>query len=322
MSTIILCVFARFSRFSSNFAVYYIHFYCICAVILAFSIIFILERALLTFIERRFNIQTINETKEHCVAVMIPIERRKKILDLLVKKQSVRVSDLSEEFDVSEATIRRDLDVMEQEGLLEKYHGGAVIGHHLTIEPLYDQKQTSFYPEKHKIGSLGATLIQDGETVFIGAGTTTLQIFPNLTNLGVQIITTNIGFITEKQTQGIQVTLTGGNYRHKSHSLIGPASILSLQHYHASKCFIGTDGISLKHGLTTPLVEEAMLLKTMLERTHGMKILLADHSKFGVVSSVKVCSVGDIDVIVSDSALNPAYIQDLESMGIKVLIAG
>lgn len=255
------------------------------------------------------------------MSLLMPIQRRKQILDILVKQQSIRVSDLCDAFNVSEVTIRRDLEFMEQEGLLERCHGGAVIGHHLATEPLFTQKQTSYLDAKQKIGALAATLIQDGETVFISAGTTTLQIFQNLSSKELQIVTTNIGAVTEMRSQGIETTLTGGNYRKKSHSLSGPASLLTLQYYHASKCFIGIDGISTKHGLTTPLVEEAMVLRTMMERTHGMKILLTDHSKFGVVASVKVCNINEVDVIITDGLLNPSYKQDLESMGVKVLIA-
>ena len=252
---------------------------------------------------------------------LIPIQRRRQILDILVDKQSVRVSDLSETLKVSEVTIRRDLEILEQEGLLERCHGGAVIGHHLTIEPLFSQKQTSFLDQKRKIGALAASLIEEGETVFVGSGTTTLSIFQNLNHSELQIVTTNIGAVTETRMHGVQVTLTGGNYRSKSHALLGPASILTLQYYLASKCFIGADGISTKHGLTTPLVEEAMVLKTMLERTHGMRILVTDHSKFGVVAAVKLCNVKEIDVIITDSELNPSYKQDLESLGVKVLLA-
>jgi len=251
----------------------------------------------------------------------MPIERRKQILDMLTKQQSVRVRDLCIIFKVSEVTIRRDLESMEQDGLLERCHGGAVIGRHMITEPLFIQKQTSYLTAKQKIGALAATLIQEGETVFIGSGTTTLQIFQNLSCQELQIITTNIGAVTEARSQSMGTTLTGGNYREKSHSLLGPAALLTLQYYHANKCFIGTDGISPKHGLTTPLVEEATVLRMMLERTHGTKILLTDHSKFGVVASAKICTISEIDVIITDELLAPSYKQELESMGVQVLIA-
>lgn len=252
---------------------------------------------------------------------LIPIERRKRILDILVREQSARVNDLSDALGVSEVTIRRDLEMLENEGLLERCYGGAIIGHHLRTEPLYSQKRTTFQDEKGRIGALSASLVEDGETIFVGAGTTTLEIFSNLAGKNLQIITTNLGVITEGRIPGIEVTLTGGNYREQAHSLLGPDTILSLQHYHASKCFIGTDGITIKQGLTTPNVAEALVLRTMLERTRGPKILMTDHSKFGLVASATSCMINEIDIIVTDDGLDQGYQAELGALGVEVLLA-
>lgn len=242
-------------------------------------------------------------------------------MDLLIEKESVRVSDLSGDFQVSEATIRRDLEALEQQGLLERCHGGAIVGNRIAKESHYAQKQTTFLQAKERIGALAATLVDDDETVIVGAGTTTLQLLKNLSEKRVQIITPNVGWITECRESVATVTLTGGHYRTKSHSLLGPAALLTLQYYNADRCVLGTDGVSMKHGLTTPTEEEAMLLKTILERTRGKAIVLADHSKFGSVASVKWADIGDIDILVTDSLVDANYTRDLESLGVQVIVA-
>lgn len=252
---------------------------------------------------------------------LVPNERRRRILESLFEHQSVRVTELSQLLGVSEVTIRRDLESMERDNLLERCHGGATLNTHLNIEPLFSQKNTSFLEEKRRIGMLAASLVEDGETIFINSGTTTLQIFRHLAGKNLQVITSNMGAITEGEVPGVEVIAIGGIYRAHSHSFVGAPALQSLKHYYASKCFIGVDGVSIRHGLTTPSIDEAMVASTMIERTHGKAIIVVDHSKFGVIASSLTSELDLADVVVTDSGVDPGYKQDLERMGVEVLIA-
>ncbi len=262
-----------------------------------------------------------SQNEKSQMTTLIPVERRKRILDMLKRDRSVRVVELSELFDVSEVTIRRDLELMEEEGLLSRSYGGAVIGHHLQSEQLYVQKSTSFQYEKERIGALAATLVEPGETVFVGSGTTTLQMFRHLQEMKLQIVTPNAGVITENDLPDLDFTLIGGNYRRLSNSFVGMTAMTMLQQFHASKCFIGADGFTIKHGITSASIDEAVFVRTMAEQTRGKVILLADHSKFGTVASAFTVPASMLDIIITDPGIDEGYVKDLENMGVEVLIA-
>ena len=252
---------------------------------------------------------------------LLPAERQNRILDLLREKGSVRVASLSEEFDVSEITIRRDLDNLEQRNLLERTHGGAVRSRHLRVEPLYTEKYREQFEAKKRIGRAAAALVDPGEAIFVNSGSTTLQIFQHLGGRGVRVTTSNAGAITECQDLDVDLVLTGGAYRGQSHSFVGPIALHSLQQVCASKTFIGVDGISLRYGLTTPSLEEAEVARAMMDYTHGDVIIVADHTKAGRVADSITAPLDKVDVIVTDAAFDPDYRQQLEKQGIRVIIA-
>ena len=252
---------------------------------------------------------------------LIPAERRNHIFDLVQKEGSVGVARLSKLLDISEVTIRRDLDLLEQEGVLERTHGGAVLSRRMRVEPLYTTKYQDHLEEKRKIGATAAALVDPGETLFVNSGSTTVQIFRHLAGKKVRVITSNAGAIAECQGLDIELILIGGSYREQSHSLVGALALLSLQRVYASKCFIGVDGISVKYGLTTPSLEEAEVARAMIERTHGQVIVVADHNKLGVVADCVTAAIEKVDVLVVDAGIGKEYQHDLENLEIEVVTA-
>jgi len=252
---------------------------------------------------------------------LIPAQRRNVILDLLQQQGSVRVAHLSELLDVSDVTIRRDLGLLEQEGLLERTHGGAVLSRRMRVEPLYTEKHTTHLEEKRKIGAAAAALVDPGQTIFINSGSTTLQIFRHLAGKQVRVITSNVGAVAECQRSDVELILTGGFYRGQSHSLVGALALRSLQRVYASMCFIGVDGISIKYGLTTPSLEEADVARTMIERTHGQVVIVADSSKIGTVADCVTAPTEQVDILVVDADFDEGYRHDLEELGIEIVIA-
>jgi DeoR family fructose operon transcriptional repressor len=252
---------------------------------------------------------------------LVPAERRNRILNIMADQHSVRVADLSQRLGVSEVTIRRDLDLLEHKGIVERSHGGAILRQRMRVEPLFSDKERAHPEEKLAIGRAAAELVRPGETVFVNSGSTTLQVLRHLGGKRLRVITSNAGAIDALQGSDADVILLGGTYRQQSHSLVGPLALLSLQRIYASKCFIGVDGVSIKCGLTTPSLEEAEVARSMIEHTHGEVIVVADHTKLGTVADSVTVELERVDTIVVDDAVTDGYRDDLETAGIRVVIA-
>jgi DeoR family fructose operon transcriptional repressor len=256
------------------------------------------------------------------MTIIIPVERRNRIYKTIQANGTVSVASLSKLLSVSEMTIRRDLEQMEMEGLLERTHGGAIISQRIHLEPLYSEKHRAHPAEKRAIGQTAASFVHDNETVLINSGSTTLQLFHHLAGkTNVKVITSNMNAFLEAQGSGIELILTGGTYRPQSNSMVGPLAMLSLAQVNASKCFIGVDGVSLKYGVTTPNMQEAEVARMMIERTRGEVIVLADHSKFGVVADFLTAPLEKIDILITDAGMHPEAVENLQAAGIRVLTA-
>lgn len=254
--------------------------------------------------------------------MLIPAERRNRIHALLRADGVVRVSTLSEVLGVSEITIRRDLEQMEEKGQLERTHGGAILNRRIELEPSYMDKRSARQAEKRAIGEAAAALVEDNDTLLINSGSTTLQIFRHLAGCqNVRVTTSNMSAFLELQDAAVDFQLVGGAYRPQSNSLVGPLALLSLTQVLARKCFIGVDGVSLKYGVTTPTSQEAEVARLMIERTHGQVIVVADHTKFGVVADYLTAPLEKIHTLVTDAGGNPEFIENLEALGIRVIIA-
>lgn len=251
----------------------------------------------------------------------IPADRQKRIQRLLQERGVVKVTDLSSLLGVSEITIRRDLDVLERNGDLERTHGGAVYNQRMRIEPRYAQKDAIHREEKEAIGRAAAKLVEVGDTLLINSGSTTKQVIRSLKMSNVRIITSNLGAVIEAQESEMELILIGGLLRSQSNSLVGSLATLSLQQVYGSKAFIGVDGLSVKYGLTTPILEEAEIAREMIRRTPGPVIVVADHSKLSVVSNFMSAPIDQVDILVTDQGLSNELREELEKIGIKVIIA-
>ena len=233
---------------------------------------------------------------------MIPAERHKKIIELLKQNGAVKAAELSELFDVAALTIRRDLDLLEKKGLVERSHGGAVLRQIIKDEPSYSQKDNSLTEEKRELAKSAADLIEDGDTVFINSGSTNRQVLEQLAsdNKKVRIITNNTWAVEIFRNSDIELLILGGVYRKKARSLCGSFTSDALRKVFANKAVIGVDGVSLKHGLTTPAEPEAEVARIMIEQTSGDVIITADHSKIGAVSSYLISAIDKVSCIVTD----------------------
>ncbi len=254
---------------------------------------------------------------------LIPAQRRERIQEYLSTHKVARLADLSEMLQASEATIRRDLERLEETGFLERTHGGAVLSKRLSREPEYHQRLHDSPHEKHLIGQLAASLIEDGDIVFINGGTTSTEVIRNIRpNANIIVITNNLFAAMEIDERGFDLILLGGLYQPISHSVGGYFAVDNLKQVYADKTFIGVDGISPKYGCTFPTSAEAEVVRTMMGRTRGPVYILADHSKWGTVSNYEVAGIEKIHRLITDEKLDANARKDLASYPVEVLIAG
>ncbi|WP_166348305.1 DeoR/GlpR family DNA-binding transcription regulator [Phytoactinopolyspora limicola] len=252
---------------------------------------------------------------------MIPEERRQRIYDRLMETGAVRVSDLSKEFGASETTIRRDMARMEAKGVLERTHGGSILTRRMSSEPRYDDKGEREVAAKRSIGAAAAALVQPGESIFVNSGSTNLHVLRHLAaKEGVRVVTNNASAL-EAWREGNELVLSGGRYRPRSNSYVGPLAAHSIRSMYADRCFIGVDGISLRHGLTTPNESESEIAQLMIAGTLGAVVVVADHTKIGTVAQFVTASLERVSTLVTDRRLADDFEQALSELDVNVVYA-
>ena len=253
---------------------------------------------------------------------MLVSERQDQILEILRKNKVVKVSELSELFCVSEMTIRRDMQKLERGGLLKRTFGGAVAApNFLSLQLSFAEKESVYAKEKKGIGSAAARLIEEGETIAFGVGTTALQVAGSIREVEHLTVVTNAINIAMAlaNRQNVKLLVTGGSLVERSFALVGPFGEAALGQIHISKLFLGATGISIEHGVTTMSLLEASLYRAMMKAA-GEVIVVADHSKFGKATLAPIASIGEVTRIVTDSKISTDYLQDFKNYDIDVIV--
>jgi DeoR family transcriptional regulator, fructose operon transcriptional repressor len=253
---------------------------------------------------------------------LIPAQRRERIQEFLLANRIARTADLCALLETSEATVRRDLEWLEQEGVLERTHGGAILSQRMPLEPGYQQRALTFPEEKRSIGALAATLIDKDDVVFINSGTTTTEVIRHMRgDPSISIFTNNLSGAFEVGEPGFQFFVVGGEFQPRSNSLAGRFAIENLGQVFANKAILGVDGISLLHGCTVPSNAEAELIRQMIKQTRGEVIVVADHSKWGVVSNFQIAAIEEVNKLITDPGLDPLAFDSLAAPGVQILVA-
>jgi DeoR family transcriptional regulator, fructose operon transcriptional repressor len=247
------------------------------------------------------------------------IERKSAILELLNKNARVDVQRLSQHFNLSESTIRRDLKEMEEAQLLKRTHGGAVLYQSVAFEPTYIEKEVQLQKEKKAIAMEAVKFIENGESILLDSGTTTFYLAKELRHFtSLQVVTNSIPCANElKDVPGIEIVLCGGFLRSETLALVGPFADMCLSKIHVDKSFIATNGVNVESGLTTPNLNEATTKKHMIENSKKV-FLVTDHSKIGQVSFAKFGDIHDVDYLITDRAAAQSVVKEIEEEGIHV----
>lgn len=244
---------------------------------------------------------------------IFPEERKNYILNKLKNAPKVRVTEISKKFSVSTETVRRDLDVLESEGLVKRVYGGAVkTDFHNPEPPLWNRKRVK-EKEKHEIAKKASELIEDGSTILLDVGTTVLELARQIKNKKDITILTNSLLAANTLLEGLEndyfsgdVILLGGQLNSKQYSVSGKVAEVVLDQFNVDQAFISVGGISLKNGLSDYDFDESMISRQMI-RVSKETIVLADASKLETDTFCKFGSLGDVDTIVSEVPLPAAW---------------
>jgi DeoR/GlpR family transcriptional regulator of sugar metabolism len=242
---------------------------------------------------------------------MLAAERRDAILRALRSVGSVRVADLAAELDVSEMTVRRDLDTLDAQNLLRKVHGGAVARQNRGEEPRSAQKAAQQRAEKAAIASVAATTVEDGMTIAIGAGTTTTELARHLRGRrSITVVTNSITIfqeLTDPATDGSDAPLVylSGGVRTPSDALVGPVADVAIGSFRVDATYLGVHGFDVDAGLTSPNIAEAQTNRTLID-IGGRLVVLADHTKYGEVGACVFARLSRVQTLIVDDGLVPA----------------
>ena len=249
---------------------------------------------------------------------MLAVERQKKIMQVLHRDGIVKVGELSTGFGVSEETIRRDLQKLEDGGGLFRTYGGAYITKAVNPDVPVGIRESFYLEGKEDIGAICADMIEEGDTIILDSSTTALHIAEKIKHKDrITVFTNAIKVITTlADSENIKVISTGGRLRSRSLSLVGHEAEDSLNRYNVDKAFVSCTSVDLDKGLTDTNEQEARIRRIMLDRA-VKKILIADTTKFGKISFAAICPLTEIDTVVSDNSLTGEWGVEFQKMGIE-----
>lgn len=230
---------------------------------------------------------------------MLTEQRHNAILQILSEKGSVTVAELKELLKISESTARRDITQLARMGKLEKVFGGAISHENnvTTKEPTVRQKSELNKEEKRWIAAYAASLVRSSDFVYIDAGTTTegmIDFLPD--DNSISYVTNGVAHAQKLMAAGKRVILVGGELKRSTEAVVGADAVLMLQKYHFSRGFFGTNGVSQEEGFTTPDPGEALVKQTALQQCR-LAYVLADSTKFDMVSSVTFCAIDKAQIL-------------------------
>jgi len=248
---------------------------------------------------------------------MFQEERVKKILDFISLETRASVSQLSKKFDVSKVTIRRDLEILSDEGLILKTHGGAILMQEkLSFDIPYKAKSLMNISEKQKIGREAANLINDNDIIILDAGSTTLEIAKRITQKNITVITNDINIAIEiANNPTIELIVTGGSQIKGVYTLVGDEAVEMFKKVHVNKTFLGCDALDLAFGISNRHLFECKVKLAMIDAALEV-VMVCDKSKFDKKVSFHLCSLSRINKIItdniSDKCLNALYENKIE----------
>jgi DeoR family transcriptional regulator, aga operon transcriptional repressor len=249
-------------------------------------------------------------------------ERQKQILSLLTREGRLSVAEIVRQFSISEATARRDLESLTSQGKAQRVHGGVIAVEQAPPELPILERRGEQTEEKSRIGRAAASLIDSKETVFLGSGTTVLEVARSLRHHeNLTVITNSLPVLNMLAgIKGITVISLGGMLRESELSFIGHITEQALAEVRVDKVIMGTRGVSLEYGLTNDYLQETLTDRAIL-KIGRETIIVADHTKINRVSTVLLAPLNSLHTLVTDETVNKKFIHALSKQGINVIAA-
>lgn len=257
----------------------------------------------------------------HHGAEMLVDERRRYILDLIQKHGKVLVTELSQSLQISQITIRKDLDYLQSKGLLHRSHGGALSLQSNTLaDPSLKEKEKQHFEEKRRIAAAAVKMIREGQCILLDSGTTTTAIAQELKRFSRLVVITNaVNIAAELAGTDFEVILIGGTLRKNSFSLVGPLAEDNLEEIHADILFLGVDGFDVEIGITTPNFLESRVNRAMVKAAQKT-VVVCDSSKFNHRSLSRIVPPTSIHHIITDRNLAQEAVESLRAQGLEVTL--
>jgi len=249
---------------------------------------------------------------------MLNEERRRAIVKLLNREGRVLVTTLARQFKTSQVTIRKDLDLLQSQGLAHRSHGGALLSEGALEDPTLREKEKLHHKEKMRIAAAAAGMVKEGQVVILDSGTTTTAIARALRGMRKLTIVTNaVNIAADLAGSEVEVILTGGTLRKNSFSLVGPIAEEMLRYVHTDTLFLGVDGFDAHYGLSTPNLLEAKVNRIMVEMAKRT-IAVCDSSKFGRRSLSHIVPPSAVHEVITDHGIPRNDLRALRDAGIEV----
>jgi len=251
---------------------------------------------------------------------MLIAERRQQIIDLVNEQKSIRVTELSNIFSITEETIRRDLESLKKQGKLMRSHGGAVsINSVDLLEVSYEERESRKVDEKRKIAYEAVKQVREGDKIILDASTTAWYMAKVLPDMEMTVLTNSIKVASElSPKKNITVISTGGILQSKSLSYVGPLAESSFKHYHANKAFISCKGFHLQDGISESSEQQARVKQMMLSISEEVYLMI-DHSKFGVKAFSRYEDMDVIDYVITDHHVKSELERNLIEKGFQLI---
>lgn len=252
---------------------------------------------------------------------MFPIERQKKIIDLLMIKKVAKITELTAELNISIDTLRRDINLLTKQGKVEKIYGGIKLVELKFGESAMEERMVSHLKEKESIAKKCSEYVNDGDCIYIDSGSTTYQIAKYIKDKrNLTVVTNSIPVITELLDSNVELIIIGGKIRKNEQSVVTFEYLFNFNELNILKAFVCTSGITFEKGISDYSLEEALTRKKMIELSKEV-FVAADSTKFGKDVTVGISSLDKIDYIVTDQNINEKFINAFKKTSTQLIIS-
>lgn len=252
---------------------------------------------------------------------MFPLERQQKIIELLKINNVLKITELTEVLNISIDTLRRDLNLLEKQGKIEKIYGGAKLAESKFFESSMEERMVSHLEEKEQIAQKCAEHIEDGDCIYLDSGTTTLQIAKYIKEKkNLTVVTNSIPIINELLNSSIELIIIGGKIRRHEQSVVTYDYLFNFSELNILKAFICASGITIEKGISDYNFEEAITRKKIIELSN-ITYIAADSTKFGKNVTVQIAPLEKVDYIITDCHLNKSFITKFNKTNTNLVIS-